>query len=60
MSVPTSEHTSEHILNTERLEALVDGIFAFAMTRLYDIRISQSSDHMLQMICFLTDLADMP
>lgn len=27
---------------------------------LYDIRISQSSDQMLQMICFLTDLADMP
>ena len=34
MSVPTSEHSSEHILSTERLEALVDGIFAFAMTLL--------------------------
>ena len=34
MSVPTSEHTSEHILSTERLEALADGIFAFAMTLL--------------------------
>lgn len=30
MSIPTSEH----ILNTERLEALADGIFAFAMTLL--------------------------
>jgi hypothetical protein len=34
MSIPTSEHTSEHILSTERLEALADGIFAFAMTLL--------------------------
>jgi uncharacterized membrane protein len=30
MNVPTSEH----ILNTERLQALADGIFAFAMTLL--------------------------
>ena len=34
MSVPISEHTSEHILNTKRLEALVDGIYAIAMTLL--------------------------
>ena len=34
MSVPTSEHTLEHILSKERLEALVDGIYAFAMTLL--------------------------
>jgi uncharacterized membrane protein len=34
MSVPTSENSSEHILSTERLEALADGIFAFAMTLL--------------------------
>lgn len=27
---------------------------------LYDIRISQSSDHLLQMTCFLNSLADMP
>jgi uncharacterized membrane protein len=34
MSVPTTEHTSGHILSTKRLEALADGIFAFAMTLL--------------------------